>query len=523
MKMHIRNSGEVSAILYTRVSTEEQATKGGSLQTQQDILRQYCHLRNIKIDKVFIEDHSAKTFNRPEWKKLMLSIENSTERPHFILFTRWDRFSRNTGDAYYTIKKLKKLGVESQAVEQPLDLSIPENKIMFAFYLAIPEVENDRRSLNTKMGMQRSKERGAWLGRAPIGYVRQTFADGSKLIIPKEPEASIIRFAYHQLANLKCNITDAYLLAKKEGIQCCRSNFWKLLQNPVYTGSIKIVHDEFSSSYLIPGLHKGIVSTPIFHKVQELFFSKKQKSEINRNTRNTKFPLKGFISCPRCNKTLSASASTGRSALYYYYHCLSKCGYRIRSEAIDVRLEDAFKNLTPLIEYDDVYKGLIQSNYSKINKQLNVRKSMELKAIELFTERIYKAKNLLLDGHIEFGQFIDIKTDLETKIRLLGYSIEVYTKKQLELSDKIENATNLFLHPRKLIKILDEKNKHSFLNNILIRSQNWELGNLNHIFKRPFRIVFGLEDKPVIGDETTDQEIKSFIRSITDMELLISN
>jgi site-specific DNA recombinase len=137
-------------------------------------------------------------------------------RPSFVLFTRWDRFSRNTGDAYYEIKNLKGLGVEAQAIEQPLDLSVPENKMMFAFYLAIPEVKNDRRSLNTKMGLQRAKERGKWLGRVPIGYQSQYLPDGSKLLIPKEPEAAVIKYAFYQRANLRCNITDAYLTATKE-------------------------------------------------------------------------------------------------------------------------------------------------------------------------------------------------------------------------------------------------------------------------------------------------------------------
>jgi site-specific DNA recombinase len=219
------NDSKLSAILYTRVSTEEQAIRGGSLKTQQDTLRQYCQLRNIRIEKVYVEDYSAKTFNRPEWKKLMNEIERSYIRPQLVLFTRWDRFSRNTGDAYYTIKKLKKFGVEPQAIEQPLDLSIPENKMMFAFYLAIPEVENDRRALNTQIGMQRAKERGKWLGRAPIGYINHSYPDGTKQIIPKEPEASIMRVTFHRLANLRCNITDAYRFASKEGIKCCRSNF----------------------------------------------------------------------------------------------------------------------------------------------------------------------------------------------------------------------------------------------------------------------------------------------------------
>jgi site-specific DNA recombinase len=51
------------------------------------------------------------------------------------------------------------MGTNPQAVEQPLDLNVPENKLILALYLAIPEIENDRRSLNTQMGMRRAKRR----------------------------------------------------------------------------------------------------------------------------------------------------------------------------------------------------------------------------------------------------------------------------------------------------------------------------------------------------------------------------
>jgi len=41
---------------------------------------------------------------------------------------------------------------------------------MLALCLAIPEIENDRRSLNNQMGMKRAKKEGRWSGRAPLGY-----------------------------------------------------------------------------------------------------------------------------------------------------------------------------------------------------------------------------------------------------------------------------------------------------------------------------------------------------------------
>jgi site-specific DNA recombinase len=147
-----------TAILYVRVSIEEQASRGYSLRSQQEVLTNYCNLNGIIITKVFTEDYSAKSFKRREWIKLISYLRR--QKPCLLLFTRWDRFSRNTGDAYQMIANLKNIGTNPHAVEQPLDLNIPENKLMLALYLAAPEIENDRRGLNTKMGMRRAKKEG---------------------------------------------------------------------------------------------------------------------------------------------------------------------------------------------------------------------------------------------------------------------------------------------------------------------------------------------------------------------------
>ena len=149
-----------SAVLYIRVSTEEQADKGYSQRDQDERLRRYCDNQQIHVSMVIFEDHSAKTFKRPEWQRLLVELKKRKTRPDYVLFTKWDRFSRNAGDAYQMINMLNGLGVEPQAVEQPLDLSVPENKMMLAIYLAAPEVENDRRALNTFHGMRRAKKEG---------------------------------------------------------------------------------------------------------------------------------------------------------------------------------------------------------------------------------------------------------------------------------------------------------------------------------------------------------------------------
>jgi DNA invertase Pin-like site-specific DNA recombinase len=74
---------------------------------------------------VIYEDHSAKTLSRPKWNKVLQNLKKHKNKIDLVLFTKWDRFSRNAGDAYQMINILRKLGVEPQVIEQPLDLTIP--------------------------------------------------------------------------------------------------------------------------------------------------------------------------------------------------------------------------------------------------------------------------------------------------------------------------------------------------------------------------------------------------------------
>jgi len=154
------------ACLYIRVSTDEQADKGFSQRDQAERLQNHCLKNDILVTRIIFEDYSAKTFNRPEWTKLLADLKKSRgEDFDYIMFTKWDRFSRNTADAYQMIRILT-VDYQTQpiAIEQPLDLSVPESKTILAVYLSMPEVENDRRALNVTYGMRRAKKEGRWMG-----------------------------------------------------------------------------------------------------------------------------------------------------------------------------------------------------------------------------------------------------------------------------------------------------------------------------------------------------------------------
>lgn len=230
-----------TAYLYIRVSTDEQKRKGYSLPEQEDRLLKYCDYNNIEVKGIYREDFSAKTFNRPEWRKLMTMIKSkSSKEDKYILFIKWDRFSRNIEYAYEMLGILRKYKTTAMAIDQPLDLSVPESTVMLAVYLSVPEAENSRRALNTAAGIHRAKLMGRYPNKAPFGYINVTTIEGKKIIAPKQPEAGIIRWAFQQLAKNTHKIEEVRKMADDKGLKCSRSYFFRLIRNPVYCGLIQI-------------------------------------------------------------------------------------------------------------------------------------------------------------------------------------------------------------------------------------------------------------------------------------------
>lgn len=89
------------ADLYIRVSTDEQADKGYSQRDQEERLKRFCTTNKITVGQIIYEDHSAKTFNRPEWIKLLNSLKKKSSKTNLILLPN------GTGSAAMRVTPIK--------------------------------------------------------------------------------------------------------------------------------------------------------------------------------------------------------------------------------------------------------------------------------------------------------------------------------------------------------------------------------------------------------------------------------
>ncbi len=454
-----------TADLYIRVSTDEQADKGYSQRSQEEVLTRYCVLKDIKVRNIIFEDHSAKSFNRPEWQKLLLILKKKRGHTDLILFTKWDRFSRNAGDAYQMINILSSLGVEPQAIEQPLDISIPENKLMLAIYLAQPEVENDRRALNTFYGMRRARKEGRWMGPAVTGYQNKVNEKGQKYICPREPDASIMRWVFEQLATGNWYIDAVWRAAKEKGLSCGRKNFWQIIRNPVYCGKIFVAKYKDEEAHLVTGQHEPIISEGLYNQVIDVLDGRK-KTNPTKILSPEELPLRGFLICPKCGYMLTGSASKGCRQYYYYYHCFSKCGVRFNAREVNQKFEEELAKyvLNPAVL--NLYKAVITEAYETATGKEKNDVVLLKKQLHDVNDKITKARDLLLRGDLDGADYRTIKNDCERQVSILEGKLVDLSKSDNGLGPLLDKALKNISRLLELYQAADPQRKRHIISSM---------------------------------------------------------
>ena len=108
------------------------------------------------------------------------------------------------------------------------------------------------------------------------------------------------------------------------------------------------------------------------NKRLKILDGRKKLKGTNHKKVNPKFPLRGFIMCPSCNKPLSASTSRGRNNTYSYYHCFSPCSLRIRVEDAHAWFTKFLKGLTLTKESFELLMELIKDEFEKFQKSVKI-------------------------------------------------------------------------------------------------------------------------------------------------------
>ncbi len=404
-----------NVVNYNRVSTDEQAENGYSLDDQQEKLERTVERNGNNLLFNLREDCSAKTFNRPEWKKLMAYIKTNPNTVDLIMVLKWSRFSRNTTDAYNMIRELKSYGIEVNALEQPIDWKIPQSKYMLAFYLTEPEVDNDVRSKNVYDGMRRGNLSGRYLGPAPRGYKNARDSNDKPIIAPDE-NAIFVLEAFELIAENIYSQKEVIKILAGKGFHCSKTQFSVMLKNRHYTGKVFVKCSDDEPEKWIDGIHEPIITEELFFRVQEVLTGRAKRTNIIKVERlNESFPLRGYLECTVCGHKMTGSKSTGNGGGYNYYHC-NPCKERYRADLIN----DAMVNTITEIQIEPEVKELYWDVIKDLLKDSDRDRKSKIKKwdadIEQQQQRINKLTDMVADGEMTSNDYGQAKKRYEDTI-----------------------------------------------------------------------------------------------------------
>jgi len=267
MRAELQNK---NVILYRRVSTTDQKLNGHSLNTQNNNLREFAHNNGMNVVREYMEDFSAKDFNRPEFIKLQEYVKKHKGKVDYILITSWDRFSRNIGDGLNVINSMKALGVEINCTESWIDYNDPSHVLILSVYLAGPEVENQIKSQKVKVNMRQGLKEGHWNRKQPVGYI-----PGKDPMNPNRPlmqidpiKGALIAALLREFASGAYSQSELLKMPIYKSLKLSKSNLSRFLKNVLYAGKIRVPAHKEEQEVLVDALHEPLINYETFQKVQ---------------------------------------------------------------------------------------------------------------------------------------------------------------------------------------------------------------------------------------------------------------
>lgn len=229
MRTHQLPHAVKTAIGYVRVSTQEQATDGVSLDAQRDRLRAYCKLNGIRlIDIKADEGYSGSTLERPGLQAALQMLRRG--RANTLLVAKLDRLSRSLRDVCTLVDELF-----SDERNHLLSLCGMVNTHTAAGRMVLMNLANfcqferELISERTRDALQHMKAQGIRLGPAHYGYTQGDQLDehGRRVLVPIESEQAVIA----KMVGLRAeglSFSQVTQRLNNEGVPARRGGPWRL-------------------------------------------------------------------------------------------------------------------------------------------------------------------------------------------------------------------------------------------------------------------------------------------------------
>ncbi len=422
--------------LYCRVSTDEQAREGLSLDEQRSRLRAYCHAMGWQMPiREFVDDgFSAKNLKRPAMIEVLKLIES--KQISKLLVTKLDRLSRRLLDLLTMIELLERHDVSLVSTSEAFDTDTPSGRLTLQVLGAVAEFERERIRERVVENMTHAAKSGKWLSRAPYGY---RLVD--KVLVVDEVQARIVKDVYQMFRSGSGYFAIAKRL-NRDGIVSPQGKQWSvrtiklLLTNPAYKGSSvwKRSDDDGNSAdsrqktnlIEVSHAHPVIIEDGLWEEVQA---QARTKTSIAPRAAGSSHLLSGMLRCGDCGGTLSIGFS-GWSKRERVYRCSTYKNKGVcrsvpyKADLLESFFIDALQELT-LLDASSYEVGLqLAIGQASIGDRVRAAKARYARQIEAYAAGLISLPDLTkekdyLEGLLTKAQGMDAGCGANDRDRML--------------------------------------------------------------------------------------------------------
>jgi site-specific DNA recombinase len=253
------------AVGYIRVSSEEQASSGFGLTTQEAAIKAFAASQGYELLEV-VADPGVSGATKPGEREGFRRIVEMAEQGAFSVLLVW-KFDRLARQIVYAVTAANDLqeqhGVQLRSVTEPIDTATPMGRTVFAILAGMAEQERQVITERTFLGRREKASRGGFAGgAAPLGYRKdrqgglvedQESADTVRRIFAMKGEGATLQ-AIANCLNL-------------ENVPTARGGKWwpatvrYVLDNPKYRGQVEYLFRWNGAEAHIArlGTHRSIV------------------------------------------------------------------------------------------------------------------------------------------------------------------------------------------------------------------------------------------------------------------------
>jgi len=397
--------------IYLRVSTEDQATEGFSLAEQRQRLTEYCNFRNYKIVDYY-EDAglSAKKDNyRPEFERMKEDIID--KKINTMVALKLDRVTRSLVDLEKLMDFIEDNDAYIDCAYDQISTTTANGKLYPRLITLFSQLEIERTSERTKIGLAGAIKAGHLPSREPLGYMR----DNKKLVPdPTTKDIAIRIFKLYHEGNSYNTIANIYNTEKVLGKDnWTDATIYGIIQNEVYKGDYvhgkRTKHPTYYSNVVEP-----LVSPEFWEECQL-----QKKNNQRAYKRNLTYHYLQKLKCPKCDNILGGKATTKKNGRSYYYYYCNDCKVNIKEKEID-EVFDSF--IDKLVEFDSVvnqfFIPMIKQRFDEPNEEIK-------KEIKRQNDKLVRIKKAYINGAFDLEEYNLEKKIVEEKIEKLNNEIDL--------------------------------------------------------------------------------------------------